>query len=126
MAQKVESWQVMAMSDEFYRLCQDMPECATASSVSMGGRKIEGAKCILKASSMEEIKQNLPALIKQLTDAEHTHLHVVHKSGWCYTCKEGKDVNVASNDCPHIVDGLLHEPALCKSWTIDTKKLQAT
>ncbi len=121
---KVESWQVIAVSDEFLKVLEDIPEAVTQKGIYYGGKHIEGARCVLKAHSMQEIEQNLPAIVEQLTDAEHTHLKIVHRSGHCPICKlkDGEDPNVPSTDCPHISKGECY--VVCRSWTVDTKKLQ--
>ncbi len=124
MRRKVESFQVMAVSDEFLKILEDVPEAASCSSVEVAGKYIAGPKCIMVASSMQQIEQNLPAMVAQLADAEHTHLHIVHKSGDCWRCelKDGENPNVPKTDCPHILKGEV--AAICRSWTIDTKTLQ--
>lgn len=124
MWRKVESWQVVTVSDEFLKICEDIPEASTCRYVEVAGKRIEGARCILTANSMQEIERNLPAIVAELADAEHTHLKIVQKSGDCFDCglKDGEDPNIPKTDCPHLAKGEV--PVICRSWTVDTKKLQ--
>jgi len=121
---QVEVWQAVAVSDEFLKVLEDIPEVATQKGVYLGGKYIEGARCVMTARSMQEIEQNLPVIVEKLTDAKHTHLKIVHKLGHCFDCelKDGEDPNIPSTDCPHILKGECY--IICQSWIIDTKTLQ--
>ena len=64
----VERYEVVCVSDEFLEIIKNCPEASTAASVQIKGRRIEGAKTVLIASSMEEIQTNLPAIVAELAD----------------------------------------------------------
>lgn len=93
---EVHRFDVIAVSDEFLKLIKDLPELSTAAFVGIGGKRIEGPKQILVASSMEEVERNLPAIVAQLTDPLHQHIRVIHRSGSCRPCAESGKI------CEHL------------------------
>jgi len=123
MAQKVRRYEVIAISDEFLKVLDSMPEASTASRVKFGDKWIDGPKVILIVSSKKEVIDNLPDIVAKLADPEHHHLRIIKKTGECYFCvREGlsKNPEIPIADCPHI--DKMGVAILNESWTIDVKE----
>ena len=93
-------YEIVAVSNEFMELLRDIPEASTASSVRIGEKLIEGPKQILVADSIEEIETNLPRIISQLADPEHTHVRIIEKQTHCPECVENRRKNPEKRIAP--------------------------
>lgn len=115
-------YEVVAVSKEFLKILEDMPEASTASWVCVGNRTIEGPKRVLLANSMKQIEQQLPAIIAKLTDKKDTHLRVIKKSTNCYECMEEREREPKKEifSCTH------GRPTVNEAFDIDIKKFLAS
>lgn len=123
---QVVRFEVVAISDEFRELLRDLPEAIRAKEVRIGNKVIQGARTVLVASSLEQIRDQLPEIVAKLVDPEHQHLMVNQRSGECYCserfpkCPAKKlPANCPTCECEQM-DSLV---TLNKSFELDISKL---
>jgi hypothetical protein len=112
------SWfEVMAFSDEFKTILQDMPEASTAKSVQFGDKTIEGPKEVFLAETMEEVKNELPNIVASL-NADCQNIRIIQRLTNCQFCaknklkKPGKVIR-----CSH------GKPLVNRAYDVDLQKL---
>lgn len=97
----VEWFEVIAVSEDFLDVIKDFPEASTASSITIDEKTIEGAKTVLLADSIEQIEQNMPSIVANLADREHTHLRIIQRSTNCSLCWADKQKGKELTPCTH-------------------------
>lgn len=112
----VHRFEAMAVSKEFLDGIKGSPELSTCEVAQIGNKRLEGPKAVLTASSLEEIKQKLPAIVAQ-TGNQGLQFILIHRWGECHTCAESKTL------CTHLGKTILshHE-----SWAVDADKIPQT
>ena len=111
----VNRFDVVVVSEEFLALIRELPELSTAPYVEVSGKRIEGPKEVLVATTMEEVERSLPSILRQLSDRQHQHVRVIHRSGLCCECAESKKF------CTHLGRTI---PSINRVFDLDISKVE--
>jgi hypothetical protein len=71
---------------------------------------------ILVASSMEEVKKQLPDIVNGIATIKSHYLRIIHRKGWCPNCEPNQD-GKAVVGCPH----LKLIPTINEAFNLDIK-----
>lgn len=117
MQNEVVWYEVMAISEEFMKILEDIPEASMSERVTIGDKVIEGPKEVYLASSLEEVKNNLPGIIANLTGSDGQHIRIIERSVSCSVCAEEKKKNPEKSiRCTH---GLM---TVNQAWNVNIQK----
>ena len=108
-------YEVVVISADFMKILKDWPEAYFCKSVSIGGKIIKKPKEIFLAGSMEEVKNNLPAVIAGLVGSfDEKNIRVIERSTNCSACAAEKKKN------PKKLIHCTHEPStINRVWSMN-------
>jgi len=96
MRHNLKKHEVIVVSDEYFKILNDIPEAAEFSSAVIDGKTLEGMKVIFEAETLPEVTARLPELIRAHYTGDNHLLVVIKEANVCFDC-----ANDAVGVCPH-------------------------
>lgn len=100
----IESWEVLAVSQEFLDAIQATPEALFGDSITTEGRTIQGSQKILVAPSSEMAGVQLLEILNQVLSPDRPILLLVRRRRICNLCPN-EDESQEPTACPHGTTG---------------------